>query len=325
MEYPTTSKRFALAFTAALLASGAAVASAEQGPRFVSLTLENDIFAGSDRHYTNGFQAAFVVGLDDVPEGLRGLPPFAWSADRAFVLAIGQRIFTPEDVARQRPDPGDRPYAGWLYVMADWRVRSGAVVDHLTANIGVAGPNAHARQTQNSVHRMFRRDEVRGWDAQIDNRVTVMLGYERAWKALLQGRSGSMHFDFTPRVSGSVGNVLTHAGAGAVLRYGSDLPSDLPATHISLGPPRDGYRGAAASGWYVWAGIDARVVARNIFIDGNDGPGVHLKRTGYDVQLGATLVWPLARLGLALVQRSREFEGQRQADRFGQVTVSFPY
>ena len=91
---------------------------------------------------------------------------------------------------------------------------------------------------------------------------------------------------------------------------------------------RDGFRGAGGFGWYGWAGIDARAVAHNIFLDGNTfehSASVHRKRFGFDAQLGVALVWPSARIGFAFVQRSREFSGQDRPDRFGQLAVSFAF
>ena len=49
-----------LARLVAVLAASALPALAGT-PRFVSITLENDFFAGYDRHYTNGLQAAWLV------------------------------------------------------------------------------------------------------------------------------------------------------------------------------------------------------------------------------------------------------------------------
>jgi hypothetical protein len=304
-----------------------AAGSGDPAPRFVSLTIENDLFVGFDRHYTNGVQAAFLVDVENLPAGLRTAPPLAWSTDRDFVAAVGQRIFTPTDKARVSPDPNDRPYAGWLYLMADVRVRSGEVVDHLLLSLGVVGPAARAKQAQNTVHRILHKETARGWDSQISDRATVLVAYERAWRsAVAAGRLGGLRFDLTPRVGAAAGNVLTYASAGAVMRYGSELPSDLPATHISLGPPRDGYRGAARLGWYAWAGVDARAVARNMFLDGAGGsPNVERKNRGFDLQAGAALVGPYARLGFAVVQRSREFASQDTPDRFAQLTISFAY
>lgn len=320
---------FATSAVALLLVCGFGLAHAttEEDPqrrRFASLTLENDFFVGFDRHYTNGVQLAFLAG---VPEGLRDIPPFAWSAEPDFVVAVGQRIFTPEDKGRVHPDPADRPYAGWAYLMADFRVRSGAVIDHLTLNVGVVGPSAHGRQAQNALHSAIGEEPARGWDAQISDELTLMLAYERAWRGVLDGRLGERRYDLSPRVSAALGNVLTYASAGAVLRFGSELPDDLPATHISLGPPRDGYRGASRFGWYLWTGVDARAVAHNMFLEGHAAgdPGVERKPYGFDLQAGATLVWPSVRLGFAVVQRSREFQGQDKPDRFAQLSLSFAH
>ena len=263
-----------------------------------------------------------------MPAGLRSLPPLRWSADPQAVVAVGQRIYTPANTDSDAPDPRERPYAGWLYLMTDVRTRSGSAVDHLTATVGVIGPASLARQSQDLVHRVLHEHRSRGWDAQLHDEVTLMLGYERAWPGVAAGALGNRRFDLSVRAGGTLGTPLTYASAGAVLRYGSYLPGDLPVTHISLGPPRDGFRGAGAFGWYAWAGVDARAIGRNVFIDGNtfrDSAGVKRKPFGQDVQLGVAAVWPATRVGFTLVQRSPEFKGQGGADRFGQLTVSFAY
>jgi hypothetical protein len=293
------------------------------GARFLSITLENDFFVGFDRHYTNGVQAAFLVDIADLPVWVRVSPPFSASSDPYFVLAVGQRLFTPAETDRVSPDPADRPYAGWLYVVGDWRIRAGAgVLDHFTASVGVVGPSARGRQAQNSVHRLLDRDAAQGWDTQIGNRAAFMVGYDRAWPATVRARRGDHEVDFTPRAGVTIGNVLSYVNAGAVLRYGSQLPADVPTTAISLGPPRDGYRGAQSFGWYAWGGVDARAVARNIFVDGGT---VERKPVGYDLQTGIALVWPEARVSFAVVQRSREFRGQDKPDRFAQLSFSVAY
>jgi hypothetical protein len=318
----------------ALLTAATSVA-AEEGSRpgddtkrFMSFTFENDVFAGTDRHYTNGAQLAFLADLHALPDGLRALPPLAWSADRYFVASVGQRIFTPSDLSQRIPEVQDRPYAGWLYVMGDFRVRQDSVVDHFIVNLGVVGPDSGAHETQNSVHRFIGSKQAVGWDTQISNHATWMLGYERAWRNALSGEFAGHSYDLTPRVAGWGGNVLTYAEAGAIARYGRNLPFDLPATHISLGPARDGYRGTSQFGWYGWAGVDARAVAKNIFIDGHwthDGADIHREPYGFDVELGAALAWPSARVSFALVQRSREFSEQVKPDRYGQLSVAFAY
>ena len=284
--------------------------AAEETPRFASFTLENDFFAGYDRHYTNGLQLAFVARPN-------------------LVLAIGQRIYTPVNTDLAVPDPADRPYAGWLYGMADIQMPTRETTDHVTITLGMVGPASLARQTQDAFHQVTNTQPVRGWDYQVRNRAAVTVGYERAWASLLQGRIGALRHDTSIRAGATVGNVLTYANLGAVWRIGTALPADWPATHISLGPPRDGFRGAPGmKGWYVWVGADARAVARNVFIEGStyhDQPRVDRRNTGYDMQVGVAAVWPTMRVGFTFVERGREFEGQGSPDRFGQLAISLPY
>ena len=314
-----TTGRIAASLAACALASSGAVAET----RFASLTIENDFFAGYDRHYTNGMQLAVLADLQDAPRWLHDA-----SADPHAVVAIGQRIYTPANTDIDRPDPRDRPYAGWLYMMGDLRTRAMPTIDHLTLAVGVVGPASGARQTQNAVHRMLGDGQANGWDYQVRNRPTVMVGYERAWPGLAQGAFAGHRFDLALRAGGSVGTPLTYGNAGAVLRWGANLPTDIPVTHISLGPPRDGFRGTPHFGWYAWIGADGRAVGYNTFIEGSTfAGGTHVKRRtwGSDLQAGVAAAWKQARVGFTFVQRAREFEGQRGADRFGQLALSFAY
>jgi hypothetical protein len=75
-------------------------------------------------------------------------------------------------------------------------------------------------------------------------------------------------------------------------------------------------------------GVDARGVARNIFLDGNtfrSSASVDRKPFVWDAQFGAAATWGLHRLGFSVVRRSAEFTTQVKSDKFGQLTYSFAY
>ena len=317
--------RLLAALAAAALAPAVA---ASDLPNLASITIENDFFAGFDQHYTNGIQAAFLADVDAMPQALRAATPLAWSADPQAVVALGQRMYTPANSDRDVPDPRDRPYAGWLYLMTDVRTRADHVIDHVTATVGLVGPGSGAAGTQDWFHRLTREPRSRGWSAQLHDEPTLMLAFERAWPGLAHACVGEERVDLALRAGATAGTPFTYAAAGAVLRFGRHLPSDLPTTHISLGPSRDGFRGASRFGWYAWIGGDARAVARNVFIQGNTfraSARVGMKRYGLDAQAGIAAVWRTARVGFTLVHRSKEFEGQGGSDKFGQLAVSFAY
>jgi len=308
-------------------------AHAEEGPavnaeRYFSIIGDNDFFAGYDQHYTNGLQIAVSADQTAVPDWIRSLSPFGADRDQIFVFAIGQRMYTPSDTTLVEPDPSDRPYGGWLYLLAEVRAKKGRAVDSIQASVGVIGPASLAQQTQNAYHQLTGSEKARGWDSQIGNQPAILLGYERFWPGLLTTNLatnfGNFNVDFTPRVGATVGNVYTFASVGAVVRIGQGVPDDFPVTSISLGPPRDGYRPTDTHfGWYLWFGTDVRLVGWNAFLD-NAPSEVKRNLLGFDLQGGIALVWQKARVGFTFVKRSKEFSNQTADDRFGQLMVSFP-
>lgn len=312
----------------ALLQAVISLTAAAEQPTFVTVVADNDWFAHEDRHYTGGSHIAFARDIDSLPESIRALAPFRWSADRTAVFSVGQRIYTPGNTNPKPDEPADRPFAGWVYFQADLRTRSGPVSDHLTGTIGFIGPAAGGEHVQKIAHHLLSSREIPGWDTQLRGEPTLSVAYERSWPSLLAHSLHGLSVDLSPYAGATLGTPYTYANTGVIARIGRNLPDDLATTVISLGTPRDGYRGTNGFGWYAWAGVDARVVGRNVFLDGStfrDSPSVDRKPWQHDVAVGVVIAWPRTRVGFTLLQRSPEFEGQRGSDRFGQLAVSFVY
>ncbi len=103
-----------------VLLAGTSPAWADEDEQGVfNLVIENDLFLGSDRHYTNGFQASWTSGPNRVPvwmlEAARLLPLFPPGGTVRANYAFGQSMYTPADISLRDPPLTDRPYAGWLY------------------------------------------------------------------------------------------------------------------------------------------------------------------------------------------------------------------
>lgn len=116
--------------------------------------------------------------------------------------------------------------------------------------------------------------------------------------------------DFTP-TWGAIGNVFTYGNAGITLRYGKRLPNDFGPPRIQPGLLGSGeFLPGSDFSWYLFAGIEGRAVARNIFLDGNsfrDSRSVDKFPLVGDLQYGVVLDWPSIRLTYTLVVRSREY------------------
>ncbi len=322
----------------ALLAIGIAfphlahAAQAEQTGT-LSFILENDIFAGKDQHYTNGARVIWVPGKDAPrPEWAvkvaRYVPWFPDEGEIRHGYAFGQSMFGPEDITLADPPLEERPYAGWLYGAVGLGVESGRQLDLVSLTLGVVGPASLAEQTQKFVHKVVDSNKPQGWDTQLDNEPGVILTYQRSWR----GYATSTHatrMDFTPHLGFALGNVFTYANAGLTMRVGKNLPNDYGPPRIQPGLPGSGdFSPASNFGWYFFAGVEGRVVARNIFLDGNtfsDSRSVDKKPLVGDLQVGFVLDWSDVRFSYTHVVRSREYETQDSHDQFGALSVSFKF
>ncbi len=278
-------------------------------PFVVNLQVENDMFGGSDRHYTHGQRLAFVSDTEGPCvrentakiEGLflsagtwieQKVEPFIKNVNPAFEgfntkisISAGLNIFTPEDIAAQNLIEDDRPYAGWLYLgfgfISDSKIKNvkwnflrslfpqKATLDNFEVNIGIVGPWSFADETQTEWHGLFGLQKPNGWNRQLKNEPGQVLSYERKWRLIPKSNS-ILEYDVTPNLGASLGNVYTNLVTGATLRIGKNLLTDY-------GPPRirpglqgsDFFQAPKGFSWYLFAGAEGRVVGRNIFLDGN--------------------------------------------------------
>jgi len=123
--------------------------------------------------------------------------------------------------------------------------------------------------------------------------------------------------------------VFTYGNAGVTMRYGKRLPNDYGPPRVQPGLAGFGdFSPVSGFGWYMFAGIEGRAVARNIFLDGNtfrDSRGVDKKHLVGDLQFGIVLDWPDMRLSYTHVLRTREFQTQECEDNFGSFSLSVKF
>jgi len=306
---------------------------------------ENDWFGGTDRHYTYGMKAAWM--LSDLaswgPEGwwkntLEALP-FVNRPDRQknIGFAFGQNIYTPQDQRAFVPDPTDRPYAGWSYLELTLLSKTGHVADTLSFQAGMIGRHSYAQDMQRVMHEWINDSQANGWPHQLRDEFGLNVIYERKWRFHARAPNDVLGADFVPHVGLSIGNVQTHANAGGTLRLGYNLPSDFGVHWIRPGgagnsPADDDDPRLAPNrrwGFYVFAAVDGRAVGRDIFLDGNtfrDSPHVEKRRFVADVSYGFGFIRGAWQLTFTQVFRTREFETQPyDFNDFGSLTYSYAF
>ena len=313
----------------------------------LGIYFENDLFAGTDRYYTNGFKLSWssydLEKYSDSPYASPFLPlfnvlPYINDADyqKNLVFAFGQNIYTPANTEATELIKDDRPYAGWLYLGFGVVWKNAEVRNSLVLDIGVVGPWSFAQETQRLIHDLRGLDHPNGWDNQLDNEPGFTLVYERMWRWPKHERRSGLDWEVLPHAGIALGNVRTYANLGAELRAGLNLPDDFGTASISpaatTSTPVDGWQGADRSrldlGMYLFARVDGRAVAHNIFLDGNtfgDGPSVGHKPFVADLSVGAAVNYKNTKLAYALVYRTREFNNQEDAQVFGTVSLNWTF
>lgn len=299
-------------------------------PGTLTLLVENDAFAATDHHYTSGFEvswlsaprpaASFASRLAESLPGGGAQVRVGWQ--------FGQSIFTPADKDSRALVADERPYAAWLYGGLSFVSITPAHIDTMSLLLGTVGPNAQGEALQSAVHHWLDDGESRGWENQVGNALGGMLVVERKWRMLL--RDGiSLDADIMPHVGMALGNVATYANAGFTVRLGKQLDRDFGPPQIRPSLPGSGYFVPGDDWtWYLFAGVDGRIVERNIFIDDNDlGPllDIRKERRVTDLQAGFVLSRGDFRAACTFVQRSEEFDRQREPDRFGSLAFTWRF
>ena len=351
--------------------------SAQDAIRFrgLSVRLENDLFVDTDQNYTNGL--AFTAVSHDLvgqlkPECLtapvrlhaeliRYLNPSFWADPnnpaqaQNVVVKFGQSMFTPKDPTQTALILDDRPYAGLLYVGMAWNRRQHTpqnnteILDTREITLGVIGPLALARPTQNIVHTIIGADKFQGWNNQLGNEPALQMALDRKFKTYKGTGAIQPGFsvDSIRSLGLQLGNIETSATVGIEGRLGWNIPNDFGTYPIRPGaenrpPSAASIHGDAEdaitvstrprAGVHLFATLETKLVVHDFSLDGNLFQSSHsVTRRPWVTQaaLGISAQRPIAghdvKLALMRVFRTREFDEQGPSHTFGSVTVSMDF
>ena len=317
---------------------------------------ENDLFAKTDRFYTNGIKLSWVSPelqwFQDLPwmkkpgwiqagtNRLIDFLPFSDDASRQrnMAFSIGQKMYTPEDIARRDLILDDRPYAGWLYGSAAFHSKTYRRLDTIELQMGLTGEFSLAQQAQDLVHSIRNIDKARGWDNQIDTELGFAFIYDRKQRLIPRyDFHRQWGLDFIAHAGVAAGTVFSHLNAGLEFRIGWNLPTDFGTALIrpagNTNAPADTrdprYRQDDQSfSFHLFGGTSGRLVFRDIFLDGNtfsDSHNTDKKLLVGDFVLGASLIYKKFKLSYAQVLRTREFDRQSSGQNFGSISLSYTY
>jgi len=319
---------------------------------YLTFYLDNDVFAGQDKDYTNGFRVSWIS--DDRTEkelGLiqRGLRRFSGD-DESFGIfkqitnfedpskirynygfSLTQLMYTPEDFASFEQPVDQRRYAGWLGLGMSLHVKDDQVLNSIEFTLGTTGPNSGAEHTQDFIHDLKGSETFNGWDNQIPNEITGDLSFVQKRRAPFFTRgNGAVSMDGLTQWGLRLGTFRTEAQVGGFFRVGYNLPSDFSDPRLSDTAYSHRYFGhdAAYTGnWSVYTlyGTMAHAVAHDATLD---GPLFHHFETGNrrepfvgEVFTGLGVRYKSVEVSYVHTWRTQEYREQVSDSNFGSLAM----
>ncbi|MDQ8199584.1 lipid A deacylase LpxR family protein [Pelagicoccus enzymogenes] len=319
-------KRYFLCGTVFLQA--ALFASTLQASREIdsfTLRMENDAPGGTDSRYTAGTEFEFAY------------KPWSKADDNARfhnTLALGQLIFTPDDLDAINVVEDDRPYAGWSYLRYGQHRSTADSTHSWQLTLGLVGPSSFAEDIQRAVHELIDDRMPLGWHNQLSDEFGYALERSRnktryTWQF---GNERSLQFSENTRVS--LGNIDSSLSQGFQIRLGKrqlggPSPDRLgsPARYVdSRAKYRHLPQELRPERFYWILGGKSSYVAQNLFLDGNrNGKSHSVTRNPwvYEAEAGFAYSKPGFKLSFLMVYRSEEFREQVGGQSFGSLSFTF--
>jgi len=282
---------------AALAASLAAAAAAQEAAPRWYVQVDNDFFFDTDRWYSSGVRIARVS------------PPAADTTE----WALQQAVWSPEG-KHFRPGVADRTPTAILDGRFAWHHREDGLFQTIELAAGVRGRGAQGERATRFVHHFVSAADVE-WERDVKSEFAASVGATRTYVAgpiaLHYGAVAGNEMTFA---HGGIEWRTAGAGFSPVLRYVATPPFDTGT--------------ATPRGWGAFVGTSVRGVARNRLLDRPyevDTARPDRKDAVARVAAGITAQQPWGAVNLALVVESREFEQQRQPQRFGSLMLHLPF
>ena len=187
--------------------------------------LENDLFVGTDRHYTNG--TFYSVLEDDI--SVPWIIDISSMNKKNKVLTLSQLMFTPEKLEDSQKILDDSPYAGHIALTWSLYQSNSNFLHNMAFSIGAVGPISLSEQTQKAIHKARGITIPQGWDHQLDNKATAGLVYQFAAKTKAFELMG-LDVDWTTNIRFDYGNFYSGTVLGSVIRFGNYFAKNFPTT-----------------------------------------------------------------------------------------------
>ncbi|MCK9455502.1 MAG: lipid A deacylase LpxR family protein [Sulfurimonas sp.] len=314
----------------------------------VSFSFYNDVFAGTDRHFTNGISFSW---LDDTYRASHNdnnksssysnftgkiveTLPFI-SPDRVknynAGISISQIMITPKDISVTTPQYNDLPYVGHLvlsFFMFEWDEKS---FTEYRIESGVVGKESGTKFVQNIAHKFVSDTETKGWDTQLGTKYTINTLFrfgEISWE---KNNINWLSMDWFNHFGVQAGNFMIDAFGGTMFRIGDNYARSFnlhyPYLKEEASLLRLDKKHEDDLGWSLSIGANGSLMAYSYILDEAKKEGYATDKNIINISLyaGADLYYDVHKLTFFYQTQPHYTTQQKKIDIFGGLVYSFQF
>ena len=300
----------------------------------IQFRTENDGDFGTDRAYTYGSDLSVLYYRDDIKTDTFSIPfinDFK-ASDKYCSFSYAQQIYTPDDIESKELVVNDRPYAGYMYLQAGLYQSYKKELDSLIFQIGMIGPSTKMEDVQKFVHDLIGSPNPQGWDNQLKDELTIQINYNNKRYFDISNYL-NMNSVFISNYGFDLGNVSTKIYGGGLFRFGSYIPKDYGVYVMDNGNynniPLTRKKYISNKFHYTFnLSIQANLIARDIFLDGNTFKSSHsVDKENFTLTggYGITLTYKNFSFDYLRKHTTKEFKGQNYYSSYGSFIFTYNY
>ena len=306
----------------------------------VAFEFNNDYFARTDKHYTNGGALSWIDEQENnssslyrdtmkkIADQLPFIDPNRY-ANNAAGISLSQFMYTPTDTTKKTPQYDDMPYAGYLalsFFELQWDQKS---VREFRVDFGVLGDIAGSGLVQDSFHTLIREAVPQGWNTQIPTHYTFNALYRYGEISWQKRADNGLEMDWFNQGGVQVGSYEDDAFASSVFRFGKNYPHDFNVHYPYMKEEASLLHVSSYKdfGWSISLGMNAEALAYLYPFSKAKSMGYNSTTNPVDATayLGTDFYFKRQKLTFFYQAQSSYIMAQKEVDIFGGFIYSYQF
>jgi hypothetical protein len=191
-------------------------------------------------------------------------------------------------------------------------------MEHLELNLGMIGPSASGKQTQDFVHSAIGVEKPQGWDSQLGDEVEADVTWLKRQRVDERYFKRTENFDSHLEYGFTAGSLHRNANLGIIFRYGVNLPNDFGPGRLEAPASACIEKPTEVQTAYLFTRIGGKLVQYDRFLS-----GLETEPAVAQLQVGVVYRYKSLEVSYSETFLTREYKEQGSMDSYGAINLTW--